>query len=76
VIAAALDAEIGSHSPRDFEAELAAVHRAATDWAIDHEGFVPTLTRVRAIDQTAVGHIDWFDKLTLRVADFVVWGDG
>lgn len=75
VIADALRHEINRTPARNLTAEIDAVCVAARDWAIDHGGYAPTLDEVRRIDRTAMGHIDWFSKLTLRVADLVVWGD-
>ena len=60
--------------PRDFDREVVVVHRAAYQYAVDHDLNVPTLQQVQDIDQSAMGHVDWFGKLTLRVADLVVYG--
>lgn len=75
MIADALHTECNRTTARNLTSELDAVCAAARHWAIDHGGYAPTLDDVRRIDRTAMGHVDWFDKLTLRVADLVVWGD-
>ncbi len=73
VLADALHAQINRTAARNLDAEVEAVCLAARGWAIDHGGYAPTLEEVQLIDRTAMGHVDWFDKLTLRVADLVIF---
>ena len=60
-------------NPAWIAAERTAVAVAANEWAASH-GLTATMTvdDVEALETTAVGHVDYARKLTLRLAERVL----
>ncbi len=56
------------------EAELAHVTTQANRWSVWNEApNLVTIADVRRVDQQAVGHVDWAQKLCLYVAELVCY---
>ncbi|MGE0769866.1 MAG: hypothetical protein AB7L90_25790 [Hyphomicrobiaceae bacterium] len=57
--------------PDCHEAEVAAVWRAARDYAQQHGLRVPTLAEVRRVERSASGHIDYGSKWAHYVSELL-----
>lgn len=56
--------------PRDFNRELFVIGAETGTWAREHpQARSVTLTELERCDTMAVGHIDWWSKLCLYVAE-------
>lgn len=53
-----------------------AVALGANEWAVLHGYEQVTVEEVARIDRTSAGHSDYHAKMSLRVADLIVYGRG
>ena len=65
--------------PREFDLEVRIVHVEALLWAEKHKDCVaPTFEQVLRADSYNAGHVDWYSKFPLYVAQMVYgvdpWG--
>lgn len=69
----ALATQIDAHEKRDLDAEIQAVVESANAWAIarPEECVTITIEQARDLDRTAMGHVDWFNKLCLYITEAV-----
>lgn len=69
-----LDKAIDRDGDRNFNYELGAVLLAANEWAVQYDDenlFMVSAHDVANADQRAAGHVDWFRKLCLYIAEAV-----